>query len=605
MTVPVHAISAACGVEVAVRWRRDDRQQPDDRPDLPAEEWLSQFRPVRPDALTSADPDAAARERVRPPAGATGPAEAAGPTEARGSRSSRRWRPDSERGEGPHGGGRWTADDWSDDGWSDARGDSGWPGDNQAGGGWSDRATRGAGAGEGGRSARDRGDAGWPDGTHGRGVGAEGGRSGRERNDASWAQLVARPSAPTSDRLREREYPMRGRPESPADQANRPGRTESTADRGDGPARQPAAYAADGTRSPALDRDEAHGTRSPALDRDEAHGEFPVAGIRHADTEYRADYRRESAEPTADRMRPRHDDHGRDRRPTQDRHGVGEARGYLDGAGGPALDQGGFGLDRTSRYGERSALPQGADLAPRRDDYLTGERPRPLRSAPSQPDLEPMPDAYRDNGRTNALELPRSGHADLWMPRAEPPQEKAVDPPAWAANGYGRAAESGTVSGNSGPLVADDQADDVDTRPLPVILPGATSVPRPQPVEAPRGPFEPARPSQPSARPVSITGSVEPPPSTFAAPPPAAAPNGTPGALSSAAMPSPAPPSPIGSRPMPEAAAAKLDQIKDLYLTAEAIGDDALVKHFEQVSERQRNLIREFFERSRQKDAEG
>lgn len=56
---------------------------------------------------------------------------------------------------------------------------------------------------------------------------------------------------------------------------------------------------------------------------------------------------------------------------------------------------------------------------------------------------------------------------------------------------------------------------------------------------------------------------------------------------------------------MPEAAAAKLDQIKDLYLTAEAIGDDALVKHFEQVSERQRDLIREFFERSRQKDAEG
>jgi hypothetical protein len=54
-----------------------------------------------------------------------------------------------------------------------------------------------------------------------------------------------------------------------------------------------------------------------------------------------------------------------------------------------------------------------------------------------------------------------------------------------------------------------------------------------------------------------------------------------------------------GSRSMPEAAAAKLDQIKDLYLTAEAIGEDALDKHFDQVSLRQRELINEFFERSK------
>ena len=60
----------------------------------------------------------------------------------------------------------------------------------------------------------------------------------------------------------------------------------------------------------------------------------------------------------------------------------------------------------------------------------------------------------------------------------------------------------------------------------------------------------------------------------------------------------PAPVAPEASREMPAAAAAKLDQIKDLYLTAEAIGDDALEKHFEQVSERQRQLIREFFDKS-------
>jgi hypothetical protein len=42
-------------------------------------------------------------------------------------------------------------------------------------------------------------------------------------------------------------------------------------------------------------------------------------------------------------------------------------------------------------------------------------------------------------------------------------------------------------------------------------------------------------------------------------------------------------------------AAAKMDQIKDLYLTAEAIGEDALDQHFELVSDRQRQLIREYF----------
>lgn len=49
---------------------------------------------------------------------------------------------------------------------------------------------------------------------------------------------------------------------------------------------------------------------------------------------------------------------------------------------------------------------------------------------------------------------------------------------------------------------------------------------------------------------------------------------------------------------MPQPAEAKLEQIKDLYLTAEAIGDASLEKHFEQVSQRQRDLIRDFFDQS-------
>jgi hypothetical protein len=50
-----------------------------------------------------------------------------------------------------------------------------------------------------------------------------------------------------------------------------------------------------------------------------------------------------------------------------------------------------------------------------------------------------------------------------------------------------------------------------------------------------------------------------------------------------------------GSEGVPAAASSALEQIKDLYLTAEAIGEDALDKHFELVSDRQRQLIREYF----------
>ncbi len=62
---------------------------------------------------------------------------------------------------------------------------------------------------------------------------------------------------------------------------------------------------------------------------------------------------------------------------------------------------------------------------------------------------------------------------------------------------------------------------------------------------------------------------------------------------------------PAPAETVPDAASAKLEQIKDLYLTAEAIGEDALDKHFEQVSQRQRELIREFFERSRPANGNG
>jgi hypothetical protein len=69
---------------------------------------------------------------------------------------------------------------------------------------------------------------------------------------------------------------------------------------------------------------------------------------------------------------------------------------------------------------------------------------------------------------------------------------------------------------------------------------------------------------------------------------------------------------PDSSKPMSQAARAsmwspstgKMDRIKDLYFTAEAIGEDALDKHFELVSDRQRQLIREYFDGSADSGAE-
>jgi hypothetical protein len=61
----------------------------------------------------------------------------------------------------------------------------------------------------------------------------------------------------------------------------------------------------------------------------------------------------------------------------------------------------------------------------------------------------------------------------------------------------------------------------------------------------------------------------------------------------------------VPAGPPPPPGAAKMDQIKDLYLTAEAIGEDALGQHFEQVSDRQRQLIREYFDQVLRQTADG
>jgi len=118
----------------------------------------------------------------------------------------------------------------------------------------------------------------------------------------------------------------------------------------------------------------------------------------------------------------------------------------------------------------------------------------------------------------------------------------------------------------SDPLAVDDDPLAVDdTVPLPVIAADIS------PASVSSAPVSPA-----SVSPASVSSASVPPASVSSA--------------SAWFTPGLAPPTPV-----PAPARAKLDQLKDLYLTAEAIGEDALGRHFDEVSERQRQLIREYF----------
>jgi nicotinate-nucleotide--dimethylbenzimidazole phosphoribosyltransferase len=132
--------------------------------------------------------------------------------------------------------------------------------------------------------------------------------------------------------------------------------------------------------------------------------------------------------------------------------------------------------------------------------------------------------------------------------RANPPELPDLKPAA--------PVPTGTVIVDGGEGVGPDD----DTAPIPVITP---DMPKPVPAAAAsadriRAPFEP----------------LERKPGSPVTPPPMPEPD-----------PDPASPEDV-----------KLDQIKDLYLTAEAIGEDALAMHFQQVSDRQRQLIKEYFD---------
>jgi hypothetical protein len=163
---------------------------------------------------------------------------------------------------------------------------------------------------------------------------------------------------------------------------------------------------------------------------------------------------------------------------------------------------------------------------------------------------------------------------------AAPPQARAPDPSYTAYWGTAVPERPGLagagITGNAD-----------DTSPLPVVLDTGPLSPEP---------FQDDPGWSPGGPPAQHPASAQPPaPVPFQVREPVPAP----GQEEPASWPG------IGSRAddtaRPEQAAAaqaKLEQIKDLYMTAEAIGEDALVRHFDELKQRQRSLIREYFEQT-------
>ncbi len=224
--------------------------------------------------------------------------------------------------------------------------------------------------------------------------------------------------------------------------------------------------------------------------------------------------------------------------------------------------------DWQSDLGSGSSGPQDVWSSPVQDDRDHGgyaDR-RPFRPAP-----EHGPSARFAADRTSRATGPQPAHLrESLPPHATAPYEGATDPSYRAYSGpagpqFAGAREAGTASD--------------DTSPLPIVLDT-------------RGAAEESFHSGQIWPPEQARASAE-----RATSAPFARHERVP-------EPGPEPGGPTGSAdhqldlavPGQNAAAqAKLDQLKDLYLTAEAIGEDALGKHFDELSQRQRSLISEYF----------
>jgi hypothetical protein len=634
-----------------VRWRRDDRQPPDEPKDADAENWLSEFRPVRPDALTAADGDAKGRTGAVQPAarddrwaengdfrsadrGPLRPADRPGDSAQLPGAREERWaaQPDS-------------TDEW----WHEPRGGEYRSPD--------DGLTRSA-ARQAPRSDLERDVGPWarpPRGPVPRRDAPPGNVGRPPADDADTDRLGKRlrgaehPSArpPLADRrpdgLADRRGDRRGYDGSQLDRVERTQGPDEAGRRFDGhperpgsdqrrPGREPSGYQPRNGYAP--DRPglpPSRGGGQRGAPGDAARGQFPPERS----------------------GRPERPDQGV--WPDSGSLSAGRPRSAVGGRPGPRvppslpLEPGGplpGAAGRTDRRraqpdlgtrSERLQSPDGSVSQP--DTARSLQSPEAVRSAPlpeaarwaPRPEAvrpAPLPEAARPALRPEArrparppeaaqpVVLPEPERSELPLEAAARSALSAADsarpapptaaPPAPVAPGRqrpdrslaaklsvadlarvrqalallaedpvagpGPAAASpngsvppSSVTGQQAPPGAVDSDDDADTFPLPVVLPGPTP-PRADAAEALRGPFEPARPGQQEA----LAEKEPEPPGEPAAP----------------------------VETLPPAAAAKLDQIKDLLLTAEALGEQNLDRHFERVSQRQRELIREFFDRA-------
>jgi hypothetical protein len=225
-------------------------------------------------------------------------------------------------------------------------------------------------------------------------------------------------------------------------------------------------------------------------------------------------------------------------------------------------------------YPEPGPDARGAAYPERADSARGVAYPEPADSVRPLAYPEPARDAYpgtaRDgwaDGSRAARPAPTDGyraHQAGWTNGIEPQWQApaGADQAAAAGRREIRPQWPGGSAGEQSPAGA-EPTDAEQTGPLPVVLPGASAVPRPSATQPARGPFESAGARSAAAEPAAPGGPADDPDAMHG-----------------------------------QAAEAKLAQIKDLYVTAEAIGEDALDRHFDQVSQRQRDLIQEYFKQT-------
>ena len=199
-------------------------------------------------------------------------------------------------------------------------------------------------------------------------------------------------------------------------------------------------------------------------------------------------------------------------------------------------------------------MGQTDDLNGHRRPYLSG--PQPVYAAGPEPGRVSGPEAMYLAGPE-----PGPGPGPEPGPVTGPGPVYASDPDA--EHRYAAGPEAGDLIRPAAGLAVDD-----NTSPIPAIR--GTRQPRPEPRES-----EPV----PAPKPFSVW---EPAPKPE---------RGGDGRSDDAYRPAHAEPPSADTQ-------EKIEQIKDLYLTAEAIGEDALGQHFDQLRQRQRSLIREFFEKA-------